>query len=302
MPSSPDPRTTTASGADIRVRFCPSPTGLPHVGLVRTALFNWAYARHNGGKLVFRIEDTDAARDSEESYLQLLDALRWLKIDWDEGVEVGGPHAPYRQSERHEIYREVLDELVAAFDIADVNPNPARFDQKKAESINGDHIRMLEPADFAARIVPYLAEAGLVQPIPTPEQTALITASAPLVQERMQLLGEARGMLGFLFVDDVTYEDDALKGLPANAGEVLVASVGALELVAESEFTAAAVQDALATALVEELGLKPRVAYGPPRVALTGRRVSPPLFESMELLGKAETIRRLGALVTHLAA
>ena len=183
-----------------------------------------------------------------------------------------------------------------------MNPNPARFDQKKAESINGDHIRMLEPADFAARIVPYLAEAGLVQPIPTPEQTALITASAPLVQERMQLLGEARGMLGFLFVDDVTYEDDALKGLPANAGEVLVASVGALELVAESEFTAAAVQDALATALVEELGLKPRVAYGPPRVALTGRRVSPPLFESMELLGKAETIRRLGALVTHLAA
>ena len=71
----PDPRTTTATGADVRVRFCPSPTGLPHVGLVRTALFNWAYARHTGGKMVFRIEDTDAARDSEESYLQLLDAL-----------------------------------------------------------------------------------------------------------------------------------------------------------------------------------------------------------------------------------
>ncbi|KAF2415243.1 glutamate--tRNA ligase, partial [Microbacterium sp. B35-04] len=114
MPSSPDPRTTTATGADVRVRFCPSPTGLPHVGLIRTVLFNWAYARHNGGKLVFRIEDTDAARDSEESYLQLLDALRWLEIDWDEGVEVGGPHAPYRQSERHGIYREVLDRLIAA--------------------------------------------------------------------------------------------------------------------------------------------------------------------------------------------
>ena len=104
--STPDPRTTTASGADVRVRFCPSPTGLPHVGLIRTVLFNWAYARHNGGTLVFRIEDTDAARDSEESYLQLLDALRWLEIDWDEGVEVGGPHAPYRQSQRHDIYRE----------------------------------------------------------------------------------------------------------------------------------------------------------------------------------------------------
>jgi glutamyl-tRNA synthetase len=504
MPATPDPRTTSATGADVRVRFCPSPTGLPHVGLIRTALFNWAYARHHGGKLVFRIEDTDAARDSEESYLQLLDALRWLRIDWDEGVEVGGPHAPYRQSQRHDIYRDALDklvasgavyesystaeeidarnaangrakqlgydnhdrtlteeqkaafraegrqpawrlrvpdedltyvdlirgevtfpagsfpdfvivraggvplytfvnplddalmgithvirgedlmpstarqlalysalidagitdfiprfghmplvlgetgnkklskrdpkadlflqrekgfihegllnylallgwsiapdrdvftldELVAAFDIADVNPNPARFDQAKAESINGDHIRMLEPADFAARIVPYLAAAGLVEAIPTPEQTALITASAPLVQERVQLLGQVPGMLGFLFVDEVSYEEDALTGLPANAGEVLVACVGALELVPENEFTAAAVQEALSAALVEELGLKPRVAYGPPRVALTGRRVSPPLFESMELLGKAASIRRLSALVDFLA-
>ena len=92
--ATPHPLTTTASGADVRVRFCPSPTGLPHVGMVRTALFNWAYARHNGGKMVFRIEDTDAARDSEESFRQLVDALTWLKIDWDEGVEVGGPHAP----------------------------------------------------------------------------------------------------------------------------------------------------------------------------------------------------------------
>ena len=111
--ATPHPLTTTASGADVRVRFCPSPTGLPHVGMVRTALYNWAYARHNGGKLVFRIEDTDAARDSEESFRQLVDALTWLEIDWDEGVEVGGPHAPYRQSERHDIYREVIDKLLA---------------------------------------------------------------------------------------------------------------------------------------------------------------------------------------------
>ncbi|MGK3952621.1 glutamate--tRNA ligase [Microbacterium sp. I2] len=505
MPSSPDPRTTTATGADVRVRFCPSPTGLPHVGLIRTVLFNWAYARHQGGKLIFRIEDTDAARDSEESYLQLLEALRWLKIDWDEGVEVGGPHAPYRQSERHDVYRDVLaklveagavyesystaeeidarneangrakqlgydnydrdlteeqkaafraegrepawrlrvpdedltyvdlirgevtfpagsfpdfvlvraggvplypfvnpvddalmgithvirgedlmpstarqlalysalvdagvttfiprfahmplvlgeegnkklskrdpkadlflqrekgfihegllnylallgwsigpdrdvfslDELVAAFDIADVNPNPARFDQKKAESINGDHIRMLRPEDFAARLVPYLAAANVVSDPPTPAQLATLAAAAPLVQERMQLLGDAPGLLGFLFTDTVTYQDDALASLPANAGEVLVASVSALELVPESEFTTAAVQEALASALVSAvedggLGLKPRVAYGPLRVALSGRRVSPPLFESMELLGKPETIRRLSALV-----
>jgi glutamyl-tRNA synthetase len=95
----------------------------------------------------------------------------------------------------------------------------------------------------------------------------------------------------------MSYEDDALKGLPANAGEVLVASVGALELVPEHGFTAAAVQDALSAALIDGLGL-PRVAYGP--LAVSGRRVSPPLFESMELLGKAESVRRLGALVQHL--
>ncbi|MDQ1206690.1 glutamate--tRNA ligase [Microbacterium sp. SORGH_AS_0862] len=500
MVSAPDPRTTTATGSDIRVRFCPSPTGLPHVGLIRTALFNWAYARHNGGKLVFRIEDTDAARDSEESYQQLLEALRWLEIDWDEGVEVGGPHAPYRQSQRHELYREVLDkllaagvvyesystaeeidarneangrakqlgydnydrtlteeqkaafraegrepayrlrvpdedltyvdlirgevtfpagsfpdfvivraggvplytfvnpvddalmgithvirgedlmpstarqlslyralieagvtdfvprfghmplvlgeegnkklskrdpkadlflqrekgfihegllnylsllgwslapdrdvfsldELVEAFDIADVNPNPARFDQKKAESINGDHIRMLAPEDFATRILPYLRDAEIIGETLDDRERALIAAAAPLVQERVQLLGDVPGLLGFLFREDVEYADDALASLPANAGEVLVASVNALELVPHAEFAAASVQEALQKALIEELGLKPRVAYGPLRVAVSGRRVSPPLFESMELLGKSESIRRLDALV-----
>ncbi len=500
MSSAPDPRTTTASGADVRVRFCPSPTGLPHVGMVRTALFNWAYARHNGGKMIFRIEDTDAARDSEESYQQLLDALRWLEIDWDEGVEQSGPHAPYRQSERHDIYRDVLQKLIASgavyesystaeeidarnaaagrakqlgydnydrtlteeqraafraegrepawrlrvpdtdttyvdlvrgevtfpagsfpdfvvvraggiplytftnpvddalmgithvlrgedlmpstarqlalygalidagvttfvprfahmplvlgetgtkklskrdpqadlflhrergfihegllnylsllgwslshdrdvfsrqelidnFDIVDVNPNPARFDQKKAESINGDHIRMLEPADFAARLVPYLVAAGVVDESLTADQQATLDAAAPLVQERMQLLGDAPGLLGFLFRDDVVYDDDAVSSLPANAGEVLVASVGALELVPEQDFATATAQEALSGALIDGLGLKPRVAFGPLRVAVSGRRVSPPLFESMELLGKQESIRRLTALV-----
>ena len=496
------PLTTTATGSDIRVRFCPSPTGLPHVGMVRTALFNWAYARHNGGKLIFRIEDTDAARDSEESFRQLVDALTWMKIDWDEGVEVGGPHAPYRQSQRHDIYREVieklkasgavyesfstaeeidarneasgrakqlgydnfdrdlteeqkasfraegrqpalrlrvpdedltyvdlirgevtfpagsfpdyvivrpngvplytfvnpvddalmgithvlrgedlmpstarqlvlydaltkagvtdfvprfahmplvlgetgnkklskrdpqadlflhrergfihegllnylallgwsigpdrdvfsLEEFIQAFDIVDVNPNPARFDQKKAESINGDHIRQLDGKDFAERMLPYLADAGVFGAAePTHEQIVLAFRAAPLVQERMQLLGEAPGMLGFLFTDEVTYEADAMKGLPANAAEVLAACVAALEPV--EEFTPDAVQTALSAKLVDELGLKPRVAYGPPRVALTGRRVSPPLFESMELLGKDETLRRLRALADTL--
>ncbi|MTA05945.1 MAG: glutamate--tRNA ligase, partial [Actinobacteria bacterium] len=105
---------STATGSDIRVRFCPSPTGTPHVGLIRTCLFNWAYARHVGGTFIFRIEDTDAERDSEESYEQLLDALSWLSLDWDEGVVKGGPHEPYRQSQRTAIYQEIIDSLLAS--------------------------------------------------------------------------------------------------------------------------------------------------------------------------------------------
>ena len=98
----------------VRVRFCPSPTGIPHVGMVRTALFNWAEARHTKGTFVFRIEDTDAQRDSEESYNQIIEALNWLGIDWDEGINVGGPDGPYRQSERGDIYKDVAAKLLEA--------------------------------------------------------------------------------------------------------------------------------------------------------------------------------------------
>ena len=99
---------------NVRVRFCPSPTGIPHVGMVRTALFNWAEARHTKGTFVFRIEDTDAQRDSEESYNQIIEALNWLGIDWDEGINVGGPDGPYRQSERGDIYKDVAAKLLEA--------------------------------------------------------------------------------------------------------------------------------------------------------------------------------------------
>ncbi|HET7740632.1 MAG TPA: glutamate--tRNA ligase, partial [Mycobacterium sp.] len=114
----------------VRVRFCPSPTGTPHVGLVRTALFNWAYARHTGGTFVFRIEDTDAARDSAESYAAILDALRWLGLDWDEGPEVGGPHAPYRQSERGDIYRDVIARLLAAGEVYEAYSTPEEVEAR----------------------------------------------------------------------------------------------------------------------------------------------------------------------------
>ncbi|WP_243064235.1 glutamate--tRNA ligase [Humibacter sp. RRB41] len=491
---------STATGSDVRVRFCPSPTGTPHVGLIRTALFNWAYARHTGGKLIFRIEDTDAARDSEESYEQLLDALTWLKIDWDEGVVRGGPDGPYRQSQRSEIYAAVLDrlidsghvyesysspeeiearnlaagrpkqhgydnadrdttedqreayraegrqpalrlrvpdsdldfddlvrgpitfpagsfsdfvvvrpngqplytfvnpvddalmhvthvlrgedllpstprqialyralidvgvsdfiprfghlpsvlgdgnkklskrdpesnlfhhrergfipegldnylallgwgyshdrdvfsldEMVEKFDVADVNPNPARFDLKKAEAINADHIRMLEAADFAARTVPYLVGAGILSEPLSDRHRSVLDAATPLVQERVQLLGETPGMLGFFFTtaDALKIDDDARATLPDNAAEVLDASIEALDRLGEHLWVHDGIEVDLRAALIEVLGLKPRVAFGPLRVAVSGRRVSPPLFESMEILGKAETLARLRRL------
>jgi glutamyl-tRNA synthetase len=481
----------------VRTRFCPSPTGMVHVGLLRTALFNWAHARHTGGTFVFRIEDTDAARDSEESYRHLLDSLRWLGLEWDEGPEVGGPHGPYRQSERHEVYREVaqkllaaghayesfstneevearrlaagqdpklgydnadrfltdeqkaafraegrepvlrlrmpdedlvwtdlvrgeirfaagsvpdfvivrangvplypfvnpvddalmgvtdvlrgedllpstprqlalyaaltdigvatgtprfghlpyvtgegnkklskrdpqsnvdvyrergflpegfanylallgwsiaedrdvfsMQEMVEAFDITRVSANPARFDVKKAEAINATHLRALPVEDFTARVVPFLARAGLVSEPPTAEQQRVLTAIAPLAQERMIVLSDAVGLLGFLFVDQVEIDPAAAAKQLAGpeAAEVLDAATAALREL--PDWTTADIEAALKAALVDGLGRKPRQAFGPVRVAVSGRTVSPPLYESIELLGRDRTLARLAA-------
>jgi glutamyl-tRNA synthetase len=482
----------TAKISRVRVRFCPSPTGTPHVGLIRTALFNWAYARHTGGTFVFRIEDTDAARDSEESYLALLDALNWLQLNYDEGPDIGGPYAPYRQSERREIYSDVLqklvaageayeafstpeevearhiaagrnpklgydnydrtlteqqraeyiekgrrpvlrlrmpdeditwrdlvrgettfaagsvpdyaltrgsgeplytlvnpvddalmkithvlrgedllsstprqialyralirigvadqipefahlpsvlgdgnkklskrdpqsnlflhrergfipegllnylallgwgiaddhdvfsiDEMVASFDVVNVNANPARFDQKKADAINAEHIRLLSEEDFAARLAAYFVEHGYE----TGLDDVQFAAAAQLVQTRIVVLGEAWDLLKFLN-DDVFVLDEksAAKELRAEAVPVLDAAVGALDGVAE--WTTPQIEIALKDSLLETMALKPRKAFGPVRVAATGASVSPPLFESLELLGRQRSLARLRA-------
>src|SRR6059036_3126242 len=97
-----------------RVRFAPSPTGYLHVGGARTALFNWLFARRHGGLLVLRVEDTDVQRSSAESEMGVLDDLRWLGLEWDEGPDVGGPYGPYRQTERQDLYRAAADRLLAA--------------------------------------------------------------------------------------------------------------------------------------------------------------------------------------------
>src|SRR5690606_37964841 len=153
------------------------------------------------------------------------------------------------------------EEMVAAFDVADVNPNPAKFDLKKAEAINATHLRLLAPEDFRARLVPYLHDAGAV-PAPSfadlsPEHQELLTAAAPLVQERMTLLGEAPGMLGFLFLrdEDVVVEEDAQKALRPEAAEVLDRSIAVLSDL--PDFSPDSQQEALRAVLVEELGIKP---------------------------------------------
>jgi len=187
-----------------------------------------------------------------------------------------------------------LDEMAGAFDVARVNPNPAQFDLKKCEAINSAHVRMLETDDLAQRLVPYLQAIGVVGPELTDEQAQLLRAATPLVRERMTVLSEGAEMLAFLFVPESQFAVD-----PGDAAKVLTED--GLRVVREARDTlaglgswdTAAIESALRTSLVEKLGLKPRLAFGPVRVAVTGRRVSPPLFESLELLGRERSLARL---------
>ncbi|MGE5292943.1 MAG: glutamate--tRNA ligase [Micromonosporaceae bacterium] len=497
------PDGTGAHRGAVRVRFAPSPSGDLHVGNVRTALYNWAFARRTGGTFVLRIEDTDQARVTPEYINAAMSTLRWLGLAWDEGPDVGGPYGPYRQSQRMEIYadwaRRFLDagqayycyctpdelaarreaaraaggpsgydghcrrltdaqvaayraegrrpvvrfrmpegsttftdlirgeltfehefvpdfvlaradgsplytlgvavddvlmkithilrgedllsstprqlavyramgvtdselpefghlpyvlgqdgqklskrngvvsitwyrhegflpealcnylallgwsrgdnqeefslaDLAADFDLARVNRNSAQFDVKKLEAINGDKIRDLEPADFAARITPFLQVAGLVSDPVSERDAALIAGGAPLIQTRISRLTEAPGMLGFLFVDERHFtveEDAAARSLTPDSAPALKAAVAALEELAN--WDSESIDTALREALVEGLGLKPRIAFGPVRAAVTGRRVSPPLFQSMELLGREQTLGRLNRALGSLS-
>jgi glutamyl-tRNA synthetase len=144
-------------------------------------------------------------------------------------------------------------------------------------------------------MIPYLQAGNVLSNDPTDVQLEVLAQAAPLVQTRMNVLSEAPELLEFLFTpaSQITYAEDALKGLPENSGEIVAASVGTLELIPEAEFTHDRIQAALNETLIEGLELKPRNAFGPLRTAVSGRRISPPLFESMEILGKQDTIDRL---------
>ena len=189
-----------------------------------------------------------------------------------------------------------LQEMADHFTLERVSPNPARFDLKKCTAINGDWIRRLELSDLIGRIVPFLEAAGIVSDPPSDEHTAILAAAVPLVQERMENLKQSVGMLAFLLVPDERFsvdESDATALLGASAQPVVGAALDALE--ALEDWRAEQIELALRSALIEGLGLKPKVAFGPVRVAVTGRRVSPPLFESLEILGRPATIARLRA-------
>ncbi|GAA0323611.1 glutamate--tRNA ligase [Streptomyces turgidiscabies] len=494
MASAPDPA--------VRVRFCPSPTGNPHVGLVRTALFNWAYARHTGGTFVFRIEDTDAARDSEESYEQLLTSLRWLGFDWDEGPEIGGPHAPYRQSQRMDVYKDVaarlleagrayhcycsteeldarrdaaraagrpsgydghcrdltaeqvsaytaegrtpivrfrmpdetitftdlvrgeltftpenvpdygivrangaplytlvnpvddalmeithvlrgedllsstprqialykalidlgvaksvpafghlpyvmgegnkklskrdpesslnlyrergflpegllnylsllgwslsadqdiftIGEMVAAFDVSDVNPNPARFDLKKCEAINADHIRLLDVKDFTERCAPWL-RAPFAPWAPEDFDEVKWQAIAPHAQTRLKVLSEITDNVDFLFLPEPASDEASWAKAMKEGSDALL--ITAREKLEAADWSSAESLKEAVLAAGEAHGLKLGKAQAPVRVAVTGRTIGLPLFESLEILGKEKTLTRIDAALAKLAA
>ena len=144
----------------VRVRYAPSPTGMLHVGGVRTALFNWLFARKNGGTFVLRIEDTDLARSTEASVDQLKRSLRWIGLDWDEGPEAGGPHPPYRQTERFDLYRQAARRLLkseaAYYDFATpeelVELRERARAQKRQPIYAGGEYREMDPEEAKRRI------------------------------------------------------------------------------------------------------------------------------------------------------
>ena len=142
----------------VRVRYAPSPTGYPHVGNIRTALFNWLFARHYGGSFIVRIEDTDVARRVEGAVETILDGLRWLGMDWDEGPEVGGSYGPYYQSQRLEVYQEMAERLVSQGNAYHCYCSPRRLEQMRAEQAKRKQppgydrfCRDLTPDDRSAR-------------------------------------------------------------------------------------------------------------------------------------------------------
>lgn len=485
----------------VRLRVAPSPTGDPHVGTAYMVMFDLAFARQQGGTFLLRVEDTDRARFQEHSEQQLYDTLHWLGLTWDEGPDIGGPCAPYRQSERLDTYRPYADRLLAdghaylcwcsperlttmremqqktkqptgydrmchgktqqeraelpgysetpvvrmfipddvrlswedlvmghtsaprpddqvivkadgfpTYHLAVVVDDhemgishvvrgqewisstpkhlllytwlgltppafahmPLLRDEKKAKIskrkspwakltwfrdegylpealvnflalqgyppileadgterevftfdefssgfgwdkinkagsvfnldklnwLNGHYLRELDTDEFTSRLLPFLQRDGVLSGSPTTPQLHRLRAVAELVQTRIVLLTEATPLvLPFYTADeDLPIADDARAGLKDGAAQVLDAGIDALNAIDESDWSHERIEAQLRAAIVEGLGVKPRLAFGPLRTAVSGQRISPPLFESMQILGKSSVRARLQSL------
>jgi len=484
----------------VRVRYAPSPTGLQHIGGVRTALFNYFFARANKGTFILRIEDTDQGRYTDEALQDLYDTFAWLGIHWDEGPDVGGKFAPYIQSERTELYRKYAEQLVAdghayycyctpermeklradqaaaksgqgydrhcrtlsaaqiadakasgispviRFKVplegsttisdlllgdiergnADINPDPVLlksdgfptyhlanvidghfmeithilraqewipsgplhvllyqafgwdvpkychlpmvmgtdgqklskrhgstavrefrtqgylpeaiinyisligwsyddsreffsvkdleelfsleklskspgvFDYKKLEWFNGSYIRLKTPQTLADDIVPWLTAEGIISDPPTAGEMTMLMQAIPLIQERLHLLSEAPAVVRFLFKGVGDYDPAELipkKGTKETALKILQ---GVSDIIAAVPDGDEAVNEAAFRTRAEELGVKLGDLMMPIRVALTGSRVSPPLFGSISLLGKETSLDRVQKAIERL--
>ena len=187
-----------------------------------------------------------------------------------------------------------MQELTELFTVERVHSSPAKFDMKKLESINGDKIRALPLDDFLARALPFLKNANIIAG--TPEEITLVKAALPIIQERITKLNEVPAMLKFLFVKDFAVEGDSAAKISDGASkEVLIRALA--DLTPLTAWTHNSIEVVLRASLIEELGLKPRIAFGSVRIAVTGSTISPPLFESMELLGKSACLERISAAI-----
>jgi glutamyl-tRNA synthetase len=187
-----------------------------------------------------------------------------------------------------------LQEIADLFDVSRVNSSPARFDMKKLEAINGEKIRRLVLDDFLARSLPFIIEAGVITG--SPSEVEVVRKALPLIQERIVTLGEVVAMVRFLFGEGIEVEADSLsKVSEPQAKEVLRSAMSALTPV--EKWDEQSIEGALRESLIDGMGLKPRLAFTPVRIAVTGSHISPPLFESLALLGKERTLARISALL-----
>ena len=185
-----------------------------------------------------------------------------------------------------------MKELCELFTVEKVNSSPARFDMKKLEAINGDKIRALTIDEFLTWVLPFLIKAEVISG--SVEEIDLVKRALPIIQERIVMFSEVPAMLKFLFVKDFAIEQDCLsKVTDDGAKAVLKRSLKELEPL--SDWTHSSIETALRSSLIEDMGLKPRIAFGAVRIAATGSTISPPLFESMELLGKEASLARISA-------